>query len=98
MPPDTDIFLLREKEKLRKLEEREQMKHLKVYEKNKHNEKLVEGIKAGLKPKLSDDEVEEDDGVGPIKNYQVKEDKSWTIAVTRGIFNSLNIIKLINSF
>jgi hypothetical protein len=92
MPPDTDIFLLREKEKLKKLEERDHMKHLKVHEKNKHNQKIVEGVKAGLKPKLSDDEVEEDDEAGPIKNYQVKEDKSWTIAVTRGKFKSLLFI------
>lgn len=79
MPPDGDIFKLREKEKQQKLEvkfnliisytfsmpkvqylfqERERNKTLKVHQKLTTNTKLVEGMKAGLKPDLSDDEVD----------------------------------------
>lgn len=84
MPPDTDIFLLREREKQRKFNEREHNKILRVHEKITHNSKLVDGMKAGLRPQVSDEEeAEEDDTVGPLKNYAVKEDKTWTIAVTR---------------
>jgi hypothetical protein len=39
MPADSDIFMLREKEKQQKLEEREKNKTLKVHEKLTHNQK-----------------------------------------------------------
>ena len=84
MPPDSDIFVLREKEKQQKLKvtlivyrktnfliqlcfdllkEKEKNKSLKVHQKLTHNQKLIEGMKAGLKPDISDDEIEEDDEV-----------------------------------
>lgn len=40
-------------------------------------------MKAGLKPDISEDENEDDEDIGKMKSYPVKEDKSWTIAVTR---------------
>lgn len=63
MPADSDIFMLREKEKMQKLEEREKAKTLHVHEKLTHNQKLIEGMKAGLKPDISDDELGDDDDV-----------------------------------
>lgn len=81
MPADSDIFMLREKEKQQKLKERELNKTLKIHEKKTHNQKLIEGMKSGLQPDISDDDQEDDDETN--KNYQVKQDKSWTIAVTR---------------
>lgn len=83
MPPDSDIFVLREKEKQQKLKvtnclsqiesfktwinkiskERENNKTLKVHQKLTHNQKLIEGMKAGLKPDISDEEIEDDDEV-----------------------------------
>lgn len=84
MPKDTDIFMLREKEKQQKIQERETNKTLKVHEKLTHSRKLIEGMKAGLKPDISDDEKGEDEeDISKMKSYPVKEDKQWTIAVTR---------------
>lgn len=84
MPADSDIFMLREKEKQQKLEDREKNKTLKVHEKLTHNQKLIEGMKSGLKPDISDDDLgDDDDDIGNLSNYPVKEDRSWTIAVTR---------------
>jgi hypothetical protein len=45
------------------LKEKEKNKSLKVHQKLTHNQKLIEGMKAGLKPDISDDEIEEDDEV-----------------------------------
>jgi hypothetical protein len=61
MPADTDIFMLREKEKQAKLKERENNKHLKVHEKLTHNKKLVQGMRAGLNPDISDDDDKDDE-------------------------------------
>ena len=84
MPPDTDIFILREKEKLQKLYDRERNKGLKVHEKLTHNQKLIEGMKAGLRPVILDDEEQEDEvDISKMKTYPVKEDRAWTIGVTR---------------
>ncbi len=41
--------------------DRENNKHLKVHEKLTHSRKLVEGMKAGLKPDIFDDENGDDD-------------------------------------
>ena len=46
------------------LKEREQNKTLKVHEKLTHNQKLIQGMKSGLKPDISEDEDEEEDDVG----------------------------------
>lgn len=81
MPPDGDIFKLREKEKQNKLEvdsvksarnankllkffilkERERNKTLKVHQKLTNNTKLIEGMKAGVKPDISEDEKDDDE-------------------------------------
>ena len=63
MPPDTDIFILREKEKQQKALERERNKTLKVHEKLTHNQKLIEGMKAGLRPVILDEDDKEDEVV-----------------------------------
>lgn len=55
-----------------------------MHEKLTNNTKLAEGMKAGLKPDISEDENEDDEDISKMKSYPVKEDKSWTIAVTRG--------------
>lgn len=66
------------------LKDRERNKTLKVHEKLTHNQKLIEGMKSGLKPDISDDEMgDDDDDIGNLSNFPVKEDRSWTIAVTR---------------
>ncbi|RNA40802.1 Coiled-coil domain-containing 37 [Brachionus plicatilis] len=84
MPADTDILMLREKEKQQKIYEREMNKNLKVHQKLTHNRKMVEGMKSGLKPQISDDENDDDfDDLGKIKSFPVKEDRTWTVAVTR---------------
>lgn len=58
-----------------------------MHEKLTHSRKLVEGMKAGLNPDISDDEEGDDDeDISKMKSYPVKEDRSWTIAVTRGTF------------
>jgi hypothetical protein len=58
-----------------------------VHEKLTHSRKLVEGMKAGLKPDISDDEnPDENEDISKMKSYPVKEDKAWTVAVTRGSF------------
>ena len=46
-----------------KLEEREKTKTLKVHEKLTHSQKLIDGMKAGLKPDISDDDMGDDDDV-----------------------------------
>ena len=38
-------------------------KTLKIYEKTTHNQKLLEGIRSGLKPDISEDEFDEEDEV-----------------------------------
>ena len=45
------------------MQEREKNKTLKVHEKLTHNQKLIEGMKAGLKPDISDDDIGDDDDV-----------------------------------
>lgn len=43
------------------VQEREKNKTLKVHEKLTHHHKLIEGMKAGLKPAVSDEEENEED-------------------------------------
>jgi hypothetical protein len=43
--------------------EREKNTKLKVHEKLTHNQKLIQGMKSGLKPDISDDEIGDDDDV-----------------------------------
>ena len=51
------------------LKDRENNKHLKVHEKLTHSRKLVEGMKAGLKPDISDDENGDDDVIYLISTF-----------------------------
>ena len=52
-----------EKEKQAKEKERQANKHLKVHQKLTHNRKLIEGMKAGLNPDISDDEKNDEDNI-----------------------------------
>ena len=45
------------------MKQREQNQTLKVHEKSTHNKRLIEGMKSGLKPDISDDERDDDDDV-----------------------------------
>ncbi len=38
-------------------------KTLKIYEKTTHNQKMLEGIRSGLKPDISEDAFDEEDEV-----------------------------------
>jgi hypothetical protein len=53
--------MLREKEKQAKRKERETSKNFKIHQKMTHNRKLIEGMKAGLNPDISDDEKKDDE-------------------------------------
>lgn len=44
-------------------QDREMNKTLKIYEKTTHNQKLLEGMKSGLKPDISDDDFDDEDEV-----------------------------------
>lgn len=43
-------------------------KTLKIHEKTTHNQKLLEGMRSGLKPDISEDELDDDDEVVKINN------------------------------
>ncbi|XP_059171790.1 cilia- and flagella-associated protein 100-like [Physella acuta] len=79
MPPDTDIFLLRDKEKQKKFEERMRQRELKVHEKTTYASRVCFRPASLIHPPESDsdDEVESDKAVA------VKDDPQFTIAITR---------------
>ncbi|XP_052282892.1 cilia- and flagella-associated protein 100-like isoform X3 [Dreissena polymorpha] len=80
MPPDSDIFLMRDKERQRKKQDRLKQRDLKVHEKTTYAAKVNFKTAQMIKPTDSDDEKEEED---TDKAVAVKDDPQFTIAVTR---------------
>ncbi|XP_019624879.1 PREDICTED: cilia- and flagella-associated protein 100-like isoform X2 [Branchiostoma belcheri] len=82
MPVENDIFILRDKERQKKKAERVKQRNLRVHEKTTYatrvNAKTASMRKAVIESSESEDEREDED-----KAVAVKEDPSWTIAVTR---------------
>jgi len=79
MPPDSDIFLLRDKERQRKKQEREKQLKLKVHEKTTYSSRVNFRTAAMIHPAESESEEDEDND----KSVAVKDDPQFTIAVTR---------------
>ncbi|CAG5132378.1 unnamed protein product, partial [Candidula unifasciata] len=80
IPPDTDIFLLRDKEKERKKAERLKQQNLKVHEKTTYASRINFRPVSLICPPESESEEEED----TEKAVAVKEDPQFTIAISRG--------------
>lgn len=80
MPPDSDIFLMRDKERQKKKQERLRQRDLKVHEKTTYASKVNFKTASMIKPTDSDDEEGEEDS---DKAVAVKDDPQFTIAVTR---------------
>ncbi|KAH9490579.1 hypothetical protein Btru_033585 [Bulinus truncatus] len=79
MPPDSDIFLLRDKEKQKKLKEKMRQKELKVHEKTTYTSRICFRPASMIQPPESESEDEED----ADKTVAVKDDPQFTIAITR---------------
>ncbi|KAL5014450.1 hypothetical protein ScPMuIL_008720 [Solemya velum] len=80
MPPESDIFMLRDKERQKKKQERLRQRQLKVHEKTTYASKVNFRTTAMIHPAESDSEKEEEDS---DKAVAVKDDPQFTIAVTR---------------
>jgi len=82
MPADNDIFLLRDKERQKKKQERIRQRKLKVHEKTTYATRINFKTASMIRPADSDEEGEksdEDDG----KAVAVKDDPQFTLSVTR---------------
>lgn len=82
MPPENDIFLLRDKERQKKKQERIRQRKLKVHEKTTYATRINFKTASMIRPADSDEEGEksdEDDG----KAVAVKDDPQFTLSVTR---------------
>ena len=85
MPPDTDIFGLRDKERKKRRDERSQQRRLKVHEKTTYASRINSKSSSMIRPADNLEELErsdEDDG----KAVTVKDDPEFVLAVTRGIY------------
>lgn len=80
MPPDSDIFLMRDKERQKKKQERLRQRDLRVHEKTTYASKVNFKTASMIKPTDSDDEEGEEES---DKAVAVKDDPQFTIAVTR---------------
>lgn len=80
MPPEVDIFVLRDKERQRKKQERLKQRELKVHEKTTYASKVNFRTASMIRPADSDDDGEAEDS---DKAVAVKDDPQFTIAVTR---------------
>ncbi|XP_025108512.1 cilia- and flagella-associated protein 100-like [Pomacea canaliculata] len=79
MPPDSDIFVLRDKERQNKRKETQRQHKLHVHEKTTYNTRINYRNSAMIQPKPSDDEAEQESD----NAVAVKDDPQFTIAVTR---------------
>ncbi|XP_022081515.1 cilia- and flagella-associated protein 100-like isoform X2 [Acanthaster planci] len=83
MPPDNDIFMLRDKERQRKKAERIKQRSLKVHEKTTYTSR-VNALRSSMRKPLADlDAEEEKTEEVDDKALAVKDDPSFTLAVTR---------------
>ncbi|OWF34674.1 cilia- and flagella-associated protein 100-like isoform X3 [Mizuhopecten yessoensis] len=80
MAPDSDIFVLRDKERQRKKQERLRQRGLHVHEKTTYSSKVNFRTASMIRPADSDEEKEGEDG---DKTVSVKDDPQYTIRVTR---------------
>ncbi|XP_033647144.1 cilia- and flagella-associated protein 100-like isoform X2 [Asterias rubens] len=83
MPADNDIFMLRDKERQRKKAERVKQRGLKVHEKTTYSSR-VNALRSSMRKPLADieaDEEKSDDA--DDKAVAVKDDPTFTLAVTR---------------
>ncbi|VDI26690.1 Hypothetical predicted protein [Mytilus galloprovincialis] len=80
MPPEVDIFVLRDKERQRKKQERLKQRELKVHEKTTYASKVNFRTASMIRPADSDEDGEAEDS---DKAVAVKDDPQFTIAVTR---------------
>ncbi|KAL8558193.1 hypothetical protein ACOMHN_036282 [Nucella lapillus] len=81
MPPDSDIFLLRDKERQKKKQERIRQRKLHVHEKTTYASRVNFRTTSMIHPADSEDEEEEEEETD--KAVAVKDDPQFTIAVTR---------------
>ncbi|KAL3853111.1 hypothetical protein ACJMK2_016688 [Sinanodonta woodiana] len=81
MPQDSDIFMLRDKERQKKKQERLKQRQLRVHEKTTYASRVNFKTAAMIKPADSDEEKEEEEDSD--KAVAVKDDPQFTIAVTR---------------
>nr|KAG5711462.1 hypothetical protein BaRGS_025889 [Batillaria attramentaria] len=81
MPPDSDIFLLRDKERQRKKQERLRQRKLHVHEKTTYASRVNFRTAAMLHPADSEEEEEKEEETD--KAVAVKDDPQFTIAVTK---------------
>ncbi|XP_041347544.1 cilia- and flagella-associated protein 100-like [Gigantopelta aegis] len=80
MPHDSDIFMLRDKERKKKKLERERQRQLKVHEKTTYATQVNCRTAQMIRPADSDEDEEEEE---TDKAVAVKDDPQFTIAVTR---------------
>jgi len=81
MPPDCDIFLLRDKERQKKKQERVRQRKLHVHQKSTYASRVNFRTASMIHPAESDDEEEKEEEMD--KAVAVKDDPQFTIAVTR---------------
>ncbi|XP_070559221.1 cilia- and flagella-associated protein 100-like isoform X2 [Ptychodera flava] len=84
MPPENDIFLLRDKERQRKKAERTKQRSLKVHEKTTYASR-VNAKRASMRKPMgdSDEDLDLEDEKDTDKAVAVKDDPQFTLAVTR---------------
>ncbi|XP_064605525.1 LOW QUALITY PROTEIN: cilia- and flagella-associated protein 100-like [Liolophura sinensis] len=80
MPQESDIFMLRDKERQRKKQERVRQRQLKVHEKTTYASKINFRTAGMIHPADSEEDEKEEDS---DKAVAVKDDPQFTIAVTR---------------
>ncbi|XP_069824831.1 cilia- and flagella-associated protein 100 [Dendropsophus ebraccatus] len=81
IPPDVDVFRIRDQEKEKKQMEKERNKHLKVHQKTTYNTRMNAEI-GRLRKEIEDEEMEEM-GEELDKALALHENSSWKLAVTR---------------
>jgi MarR-like DNA-binding transcriptional regulator SgrR of sgrS sRNA len=82
MPPDNDIFVLRDKERQKKKQERIRQRSLKVHEKTTYASRVNFRTASMIRPADSDEERQMSDD-DEEKALAVKDDPQFTLAVTR---------------
>ncbi|XP_064633100.1 cilia- and flagella-associated protein 100-like isoform X1 [Lineus longissimus] len=82
MPPDNDIFVLRDKERQKKKQERIRQRSLKVHEKTTYASRVNFRTASMIRPADSDEERQKSDD-DEEKALAVKDDPQFTLAVTR---------------
>ncbi|XP_056380877.1 cilia- and flagella-associated protein 100 isoform X2 [Hyla sarda] len=81
IPPDVDVFQIRDQEKEKKQMEKQRNKHLKVHQKTTYNTRMNAEM-GRLRKEIEDEEMEEMGGEVD-KALALHENSSWKLAVTR---------------